>query len=443
MLPATVRRAESPAPDPTPHFARMATLALHGGTPTICEPLRPYPAIGAAERRRVLEVIESGVLSGFYGSDGPEFLGGARVRELETLWCAHFGCRHAVSVNSATTGLVAALVACGVGPGDEVILPCWTMSGTAMAILLCGAEPVFCDVEPETYGLDPARVQAALSPRTRAVLAVNLFGHPARLHELRALCDARGVLLVEDNAQAPGASERGVAAGTVGHVGVFSLNYHKHVHCGEGGICTTQDDALAERLRMARNHGENVVEARGGRHVDIAGSNYRLTELSAAVALAQLEAIESHVARRERLAAALTREVTGLDGIHPPQVRAGCRHVSYVWALQLDPARLGVGRTLFSEALAAEGFPHFCGYVRPLQHLPIFHQPSPRGHPPRRFRDTGCPVAEHLHRETWLGFETCAYDLTEHDAPRLAEAIRKVHALRAELAARRPEGASR
>lgn len=418
-------------------------LALHGGTPVITESLRPYPSIGEAERRRVIEVIESGVLSGFYGSAGPEFLGGPRVLELEARWCERFGCSHAISVNSATTGLVAALVACGVGPGDEVILPCWTMSGTAMAILLCGAEPVFVDVEAETFALDPARAEAALSPRTRAILAVNLFGHPAHLHALRALCDRRGVLLVEDNAQGPLASEHGRAAGTIGHVGVFSLNYHKHVHCGEGGICVTDDDALAERLRMARNHGENVVEAWGGKHADIVGSNYRLTELSAAVALAQLESIESHVGPRERFAAALSREVAGLEGLHAPTVRAGCRHVSYVWAMRLDTERLGVPRTLFSQALTAEGFPHFCGYVRPLQHLPIFHTPSPRGHPPRRFRDTGCPVAEHLHRHSWLGFETCAYDLDEHDAPRLAEAIRKVHAQRGALAQPARAGAGR
>lgn len=414
----------------------MDPLAIHGGSAAIPEALRAYVSIGAAERKRVLEVIDRGVLSGFYGSSGPEFLGGPMVRALEAQWCAHFHCRHAVSVNSATTGLVAALMACGVSPGDEVILPPFTMSGTAMAVLLCGAEPVFCDVEPQTYCLDVARVKASLSPRTRAIIAVNLLGHPAQLHELRALCDQAGVLLVEDNAQAPGASEHGRATGTIGHVGVFSLNYHKHIHCGEGGVCVTDDDALAERLQMSRNHGENVVDAFGGRHADIAGSNYRLTELSAAIAIAQLDAIDEHITRRERLAMALTREVEGLPGLHPPTVRSGCRHVSYVWAVRLEPEVLGVSRADFSRALTAEGFPHFVGYVRPLQHLPIFHRPSARGQPPPPFRDTGCPVAEHLHQHTWLGFETCAFDLTEADAPRLAQAIRKVHAHRASLTQR-------
>src|SRR5262249_5209652 len=157
------------------------------------------------------------------------------------------------SINSATSGLMAAMGAAGISPGDEVIMPPFTMSATAMAPLTYGGIPVFVDIEPDTFCLDLDAVRAAIGARTRAVLAVNLFGHPARLHELRALCDEHGLKLIEDNAQAMLAEEHGRYAGTIGHIGVFSLNYHKHIHSGEGGICTTDDERLARRLQQIRN----------------------------------------------------------------------------------------------------------------------------------------------------------------------------------------------
>src|SRR5262249_54308333 len=156
----------------------------------------------------------------------------------------------------------------------------------------------------------------------KAIVAVNLFGHPAKLHELRALADKAGVALIEDNAQSPLARENGRYTGTIGHVGVFSLNYHKHIHAGEGGICTTEDDDLARRMQMIRNHGDNVVEALEiDDPTNLIGFNFRMTEMSAAVALAQLEAADEHVGRRVRLAESLTRAVAGLEGLIAPKAR--------------------------------------------------------------------------------------------------------------------------
>src|SRR3954470_23813830 len=267
----------------------MSGLALKGGTPVIGRPLAPFVRIGGAERDLVNQVLDSGTLSGFVGAAGPEFDGGPMVQRLEQNWAQAFGTRYAISVNSATSGLTAAMGAIGIGPGDEVIVPPYTMSATAIAPLAYGAIPVFADIEPDTFCLDVGAVERALSPRTRAILVVNLFGHPARLRELRALADSRGLFLVEDNAQGPLAMEDGRYAGTIGHLGVFSLNYHKHIHAGEGGMCVTNDARLAQRLRMIRNHGENVVEAWGVDDIsNMIGFNLRLTEMSAAVGRAQL-----------------------------------------------------------------------------------------------------------------------------------------------------------
>ena len=416
-------------------------LAIFGGEPVLREALPPYRSVGEKEREAVTRVIDSGCLSGFYGSWGDEFLGGPMVRAFEQDWCDRFGVKHTVSVNSATSGLYAALGAAGVGPGDEVIVPPMTMSATVMAPLVYGAVPVFADIEPETFCLDPDAVRNAITPRTKAIIVVNLFGHPARLGELRQTADDNGVTLVEDNAQGPLAQEDGRYAGTVGHIGVFSLNYHKHIHTGEGGMCVTDDDDLAQRLQLIRNHGENVVEHLGIEDItNLVGFNYRTTELSAAVGIEQLKKIDKHVGRRERFAQRLSEGTTDLEGLTPPVVRPRCRHVYYVWALRFDEEATGVPRGAFSWALNAEGFPNFEGYTRPLYMLPAFQRRVAIGSAGFPFSESDvsykeglCPVAERLYERDLIGFEACAYDADDDAAQLLVEAVRKVHRHRDEL----------
>ncbi len=404
---------------------------------------KPYPSMGRAEKAAVMAVMRSGVLSGFYGSLGPEFLGGPKVRALETAWAERYGVKHAVTVNSATSGLMAAMGAIGLGPGDEVILSPWTMSATAMAPIIYGGIPVFADVEDETFCIDPVSVAANITPKTRAILAVNLFGHPAALKRLRKLADQRGLYLVEDSAQAPFASEDGRRAGTVGHIGVYSLNFHKHIHSGEGGVCVTDDDGLADRLRMIRNHGENTAaEMAKGDLTNLVGFNMRMTELSAAVALAQLDNIETHVERRERLAEALTEGTRDLEGWTVPIRRKGCRHNYYVWLVRYDARKVGVKRGLFSKALKDEGFPNFTGYVAPLYRLPLFRERKAIGRDGfpftltnRTYADGMCPVAERLHEEEAIVFEPCAMKIDRKTASNLITAVRKVHDNRKQLSA--------
>ncbi|MBI4615058.1 MAG: DegT/DnrJ/EryC1/StrS family aminotransferase [Planctomycetes bacterium] len=416
----------------------MEELALLGGKPVLPESLPPYRSVGRAEREAALRVLDSGCLSGFYGSWCEEFHGGPRVRELEAAWRARFGVRYALSVNSATSGLIAAMGAIGVEPGDEVIVPPWTMSATVVAPLFYGGIPVFADIESDTFCLDVEKVRTAIGPRTRAILAVDLFGHPARLAELRKLADERGIYLVEDAAQAPLAEEDGRLAGTIGHVGVYSLNHHKHIHCGEGGILVTDDDRLAERLALLRNHAESVVGPKGTEDItNLVGFNFRLTELSAAVATVQLARIDEHVGRRVKVAETMRAALVDLEGLRPPVVREGCRHVYYVWALSIDARELGVSRDAFCRALAAEGFPHNAGYVNPLYRLPLFQRRTAfgkKGHPFHlsnvEYGRTDCPVVERLQAESLVMFEPCAYELTRERVGRLVRAVHKVHALR-------------
>lgn len=427
----------------TKHIAGSPKLALHGGEPAVRKALPIDSTIGEKERKAVDRVMRSRSLSGFYGSWGPQFHGGAEVKSFEAAWAQRFKITHAVSVNSATSGLIAALGAIGLSPGDEVIVPPYTMSATVVAPLFYGGIPVFADVEPDTFCLNPGTVRAAITPKTRAIIAVNLFGHPARLHELATLAIDCGLALIEDNSQGPLAEENGVYAGTIGDIGIFSLNYHKHIHTGEGGMCVTRNDEFALRLQAIRNHAENIVE--NSSLVSLAnmiGQNYRMTEISAAIGLAQLEKIDAEVGRRQDLAQTLSAGLTGLEGLKIPLVRKGCRHVYYVWGMKFDEAVLGVSRADFSRALLAEGFPLSQGYVRPLYRLPVFQQRIAVGRngwpftlSDRKYTEGMCPVAEQLYEKEMVCFEPCAYRVDDSLAEQLIDAVRKVHSLRHQILA--------
>jgi perosamine synthetase len=415
----------------------MSELAILGGQPVLKSPLASYNSIGEAEIKSVIRVMRSGKLSGFYGSPGDEYWGGPEVQVFERAWADRFQAKHAVSANSATSGLYAAVGAIGIGPGDEVIVPPYTMSATVMAPIIYGAVPVFADIEEVTFGLDPEAVRKAITPKTKAIIAVNLFGHPARLDELLTIAEDNGLILVEDNAQSPLAEDNGRFAGTIGHIGVFSLNFHKHIHTGEGGICVTNNDNLAMRLKLIRNHAENVVEQYDIEDLtNMVGFNFRLTEIQAAIGIEQLKKIDMHIGKREALAQALTDGVKDLEGLVAPKVRAGCRHVYYVWAVRLNEKAVGISRKTYCKALNAEGFPLFEGYVKPLYFLPVFQKKIAFGKngfpfsisPGVNYEKGICPVCERMYDKEFVGFEACSYYVDEMQTELLIEAFKKVHA---------------
>lgn len=413
----------------------MNTLALLGGKPVIKSSLKPYRSIGEEERVAVDAVMRSGNLSSYVGAWCDAFDGGPVVRDFESRFAAKFNVPHAIAMNSNTSGLIAAMGAAGVSPGDEVIVPPTTMSASAMAPLIYGGIPVFVDIEPHTFCLDIVKVREAITPRTRVIMAVNIFGQPAALIELRELADEHGIILVEDNAQGPLATQADRYAGTIGHIGVFSLNYHKHIHTGEGGVCCTSDERLAKRLRMIRNHAENVTDnLADGDLVNLVGFNFRLTELQAAVGIAQLEKVDRVVDEREAIANRFSRELGDLPGIVPPQVRDNCRHVYYVWASRYDERVTGVPRDLFAKALAAEGVPVSVGYVAPLYLLPIFQKRVAIGRDGFPFTLTNrsyhkglCPVAERMHEKELLELHVCSWTFEDAEIRSVVDAFAKVY----------------
>jgi perosamine synthetase len=369
-------------------------LAIEGGKAAVTSPLKPYNSIGPSEVAAAVAAIKHGPLSGFLGGQRH---GGAMVQALEERMCEIFGSKYAVACNSATSGLLIASMACGVGRDTRVSVPAMTMSATAAAPAFLGAHIEFFDVDPRTF----CQIGWYGSPGD-VVITTNLFGHPANLHVMRSSIGP-DAYLIEDNAQGWLAREGGKYAGTVGHIGVFSFNVHKHIQCGEGGVCLTDDPKLDDAMRMARNHGELA-----GYPV---GLNLRMTEVEAAIALSQLNKVKEIAEGRRELAEFLTGCVVNYPGLIPPLVREGCDHAYYMWALTVDRER-----QWFVQAIRAEGVPMNYGYVEPLYRLPAFSKYKAR-----------CPNAEWLlHDVTLCTFEVCAYDPSAKQKREIRTAFEKV-----------------
>jgi dTDP-4-amino-4,6-dideoxygalactose transaminase len=406
----------------------------------------PFPSrntIDDEEKRAVARVLDSGVLSRFLGTWHSDFRGGDEVRALEEEWAARFGARHAVAVNSNTSGLYCAMGAIGIEPGDEVIVTPYSMSASAVAPLIYGGVPVFADVEPEFFCLDPASVESRIGPRTKAILVVDLFGQPYDAEAINALARRHGLTVVEDAAQAPGATLNGVPAGRLGDLGIYSLNYHKHIHCGEGGVVVTDDDDLADRVRLIRNHAESVVEGMGHRNLtNMVGFNFRMTEMEAAVARCQLRKLDGLLERRLENVAILEESLRDYPPLRPAGRRPGARHVYYAHGLLFDPAVAGVSRDRFIAAVRAElpvfagreteGVTLGCGYVRPLYLLPLFQDRvaiGGRGNPfsgDRRYDRGLCPTCEHLHETALVLHEFMIPSMTRADLADVVSAFEKV-----------------
>ena len=417
---------------------RKEQLALHGGTPVITTPLAGFQSIGENEVAVVSEVIRGGVLSAYIGAPGPGFMGGTRVKVFEQEAADYFGVKHAVAVNSWTSGLIAAIGAIGLEPGDEVITTPWTMAATATAILHWNGIPVFADIDPDTFNICPNSVAQLITPRTRAIMAVDIFGQSADMPALRALADQHGLKLLCDTAQAPGARVGNAFTGTFADIGGFSLNYHKHIHCGEGGVLVTNDDRLAERLCLIRNHAEAVIRSDEPAELcNMLGYNFRMGEIEAAIASVQLTKLAPRVESRQRIAGELNAGLSMLPGVKVPTVSTGATHVYYVYGLTLDVETLGVSRARIVEALRSEGVPSLMAGYQNLHLLPLFQHKiaygtkgfpwnSPYCDSDVEYGSGLCPVAERLHSKTFLGLNICMNELPSDDVALIIEAFHKV-----------------
>ena len=294
------------------------------------------PDIGQEEIDAVTEVLQSGMIAQ-----------GKKVKELEDRWAEYVGVKHAIATGNGTLALMAIFSGIGLEPGDEVITVSHTFAATANAILSTGATPVFVDIEPDTYLIDAKKIERAITPRTRAICPVHLFGLVADMDMIRAIADRHGLIVVEDACQAHGATFRGRVAGSFGH-GAFSLYATKNMTTAEGGFVTTDDDRLADWLRLYRNQG-----MRARYQFEMLGYNYRMTDLAAAIGLAQLAKLPRNTARRQAIAARYDAAFGELP-IGLPITPDGRTHVFHQYTLDVGGARDAIVADLREAGVGAD-----------------------------------------------------------------------------------------
>lgn len=331
----------------------MSTLAIHGGTPYRDTVARPFPArtpYGDREIELTARAIRSQNLFRF---------GGTMVLELERRFAAMYGAREAVASTSGTAALHLAVGATDPNPGDEIITGPITDMGTIIPILMQNAVPVFADTNIDTYTMDPADVERRITPRTKAIIAVHLFGNPCDMDALGAIARRHGVPLIEDCSQAHMTTYKDRLLGTIGDIGCFSFQQSKHMTTGDGGMTITDHADYAARMRLFADKAFNRDRTAGARMYYFLGMNYRMTELHGAVGLAQLEKVRETVARRNALGDRLSERIRGIDGVMPAPVTPGGRHSYWLYPLRVTMTPVET----FARALSAEGVAAEAGYI--------------------------------------------------------------------------------
>lgn len=403
----------------------LKKLAIDGGNPVIGDSAKPLapPRWGEAEMQELAEALRQETL--FYWR-------GQRTARCMTEFQRHYPLKHVMPCSSGTASIHIAMLAINLQPGDEIITTPITDQGTVIGLLYQQGVPVFADVDPATYNLDPADVERKITPRTRAIIAVHLAGNPCNLDALRQIADHHQLKLIEDCAQAWGARYRDRPVGTIGDAGCFSFNDFKHISTGDGGMIGTNDPAIGQLLQVSGDKGYDRLS--GGKSPERLAPCYRISELQSAVATVQLQRIPAIAERRNRLGNLLTERLREVPGIRPHKVEAGgfCSYWFYMFCI--DSARFSCSRDELVAAMNAEGLPAGAGYIpEPLYRYPVFQTQKffgngwparDLGHTTMDYGKVTCPNAEQVLR-TAIRLEIREW-MTEDYIELVAEAVRKV-----------------
>lgn len=337
-------------------------LALDGGPKAVTTRPAKQPRWGQPEREQLNAMLQQDSL--FYWRGPQTTLAVERFRK-------QYPAKYVQTCSSGTAALHMAVIAAGIGPGDEVITSPISDIGSVIGVIYQQGVPVFADLLPGTYNLDPSDVERRMTPRTKAIIAVHLCGNPCDMHALRAIADKHKLVLIEDACQSWGARFRSQPIGTVGHIGCFSLQASKHITCGDGGVAFSNDERFGPLLQPAGDKGMN--RSKPGTGFNLFATNYRMSEPQAAFFAAQLERTEGIAARRAKLGNLLTEKISGIAGIRPHQVHPEDRCVFWFYFLRMDLKAFTCDRATFVKALAAEGVQCGAGYIAvPLHREPVF-----------------------------------------------------------------------
>jgi dTDP-4-amino-4,6-dideoxygalactose transaminase len=355
------------------------------------------PLLGQEEIDGVADVIRSGIVA-----EGP------RTKEFEDAFKEYVGAGHAIAVSSGTAALHVALLAKGIGMGDEVITTPFTFIATANSVLYTGAKPVFADIEPDTFNIDPEDIKRKITKRTKAIIPVDLYGHPAEMKAIMEIAEDKGLAVIEDACQAHGAKYDGKAAGSF-DIGCFSFYPTKNMTTGEGGIITCNDPAVAEKARMIKSHGSKIRY-----YHDMIGFNLRMTDLGAAIGLAQLKKVEAFNQKRIENSALMSEKLKGVRGIVTPVVRHGCRHVFHQYTIRVTDG-FPTDRDGLSKVLNAASIGNSVFYPVPIHMQKLYKELG---------YDESHPVAERAAREVMS--LPVHPSITKEDIEIIANAIRGV-----------------
>lgn len=392
----------------------MKTLAIDGGTPVRTKPFPDWPIYGEVEERLLLEVLHSGKWGG---------VGRVKLPELEEKFASFHDTSYAVTTVNGTFGITIALLAAGVGSGDEVIMPPYTFIATATSALMFGAIPVFADVEPDTLLLDPEQVEALITPKTKAIVAVHLAGAPANMTRLREIADKHGLRLIEDAAQAVGAQWEGKGVGSIGDAATFSFQSSKNINAGEGGMILSNNKEIADMAWSLVNVGR-VRDGAWYQHEHI-GWNLRMTEFQAAILLGQMTRLEEQLEKRERNAKLLTELLSGIEGIETlrrdPRITRHAQHL-YMFKLSGDAASKADKNEIIRR-INAEGIPVSYGYVSLNQNEAVLREIEKWTGERRAYH---CPVSERVSEKEVLWLHQQVLLAEEEDMHDIAAAVEKV-----------------
>ncbi|MBN2293559.1 MAG: DegT/DnrJ/EryC1/StrS family aminotransferase [Pirellulales bacterium] len=406
--------------------AAKEKLAIHGGDPVRSKSFPSWPQFGQAEEEQLLASLRSGAWGKVQGTE---------VSRFEKRFAEYHQCKHGIGVVNGTVAIRVALMALGIEPGDEVIVPPFTFVATASAVIEANATPIFVDIELETSNIDPKAIEAAITPRTKAIIVVHLGGLACKMDTIMDLAKRHGLAVIEDACHAHGAEYKGRRLGSIGDLAAFSFQSSKNVSAGEGGIIITNNGELAQRCWSIHNCGR-VPDGKWYEHHCL-GGNYRLGEFQGAVLNAQWDRFEDQAQTRERNGRYLDEQLAGLDGITPQVRTADCtRHAYHLYSLLVDPDILGISRETFLEAMAAEGVPLMAAYPIPLYHEPLFTNRAFGPFSKAANMDYGnisCPQCEILSTRQGVWIEQRYLLGTREDMDDIVCAIKKVHGNRDQL----------
>jgi len=389
--------------------------------------------IGKEEIKAVNKVLKTGKLSGFRASPNKDFLGGQKVLQLERNWEKKFKVKYAVSFNSWTSGLIASVGALGIEPGDEVICPPITMEASSTCLLFYGAIPVFADVDPSTMCIDPKSIIKKITKKTKAIMVVHIFGHPANMKAILKIAKRYKLKIIEDAAQSPLGKYNNKFLGTIGDVGGFSLNYHKTIHCGEGGVVVTNNKKIATRLRLIRNHGEAVadnlkIKLKG----NIFGGNFRMNEIEAAIAVEQLKKLNYLTKYRKNLANYLSQKLKKYNFLTLPEPdRKGSSNVFYFFVMKYNERKIAITRKDFVKKAQKLGLELRMNYVAPAYFNSLYLKnkifPKNNYHYKNyKYKIGICPIAENILKNEIIFGKFCRWPLTKKHIDQIVRVFDKI-----------------